>query len=94
MTLAHDKKLDEERACALQLLEKHQNFIEQRSSYPFCRDWIDAKYDFLEHKKARFLLKLMKLMMIHPLETMKRILWALPNIGFNVRLGKFHHDEK
>ena len=31
---------------------------------------------------------------LQALETIKRILWAMPNIGFNVRLGKFHHDKK
>jgi glycosyltransferase involved in cell wall biosynthesis len=94
MTMAHDKKLDEERACAFQLLEKHRDFIEQKSSYSFCHDWIDAKYDFLAQQKVKFLLKLLKLFILHPFETVKRIYWAMPNIGFNVRFGKFHHEKE
>lgn len=94
MTLAADKKLDEERACALQLLEKHKTFIDRKSSYSFCCRWIEAKYDFLAGDKKYFLLKMLKLFVSYPIETLKRFFWALPNIGFNVKLNRFHNEQK
>ncbi len=94
MTLASDKKLDEERRCMMQLLDKHRDFISGVSSYPFCRAWLAAKYDFLEGRRGLFLLKILKLFVTHPLLTAKRFIWALPNAGFNVRFSKFHNEKK
>ena len=94
MTLSSDKQLNEERACTLQLLEKHRDFILQNNSYTFCQDWINAKYDFLARQRVTFLLKLTGLFFCHPLETGKRLYWALPNIGFNFRFRQFYHDQR
>ncbi len=93
MTMANDKKLAEEYEYTIKLWEKHQDFINTKSSYHFCRKWIEAKHDFLSQNKTQFLIKLLKLFFTHPIETSRRIYWALPNIGFNVKLSRFH-DEK
>lgn len=90
MTLSQEKKLEEELALMLRLLEKHRDFIEQESDYDFCRAWTIAKHDFLRGDKPSFLRKMAALAARHPVETGKRLVRALPNIGFNVRLSRFH----
>ncbi len=92
MTLSSDKNLDEERSCALQLLEKHRGFISRIGSYSFCVAWIEAKYDYLSGKRLSFLLKFLLLAIFRPLETGKRLRAILPNIGFNIKLKSFHNE--
>lgn len=92
MTLATDKSLNEERVHTLKLLDKHKEFINQKSSYAFCYEWINAKYDFLSGHKPVFLIKFTKLFLAHPIETTMRIFWAAPNITFNLNLSRFHNE--
>ncbi len=92
MTKADDKKLTSERYYALKLLDKYKDFINQKSSYNFCKGWVDAKYDFISGQKLLFLAKLTKLFLTHPIETLKRIYWSLPNLGFNVKSSKFYRE--
>ena len=94
MTLASDKKLSDEKHYAIKLLEKHKDFIEQHDNYQFCHAWLTSKYDFLQKQNRHFLLNITALFFKHPVSTLKRFLWALPNIGFNLRFISFHHDKK
>ncbi len=94
MTLASDKKLEEEKYYAFKLIEKHKSFIQAHMDYRFCSQWLDAKYDLLQKQRSSFIYKIMWLLLKHPILTMLRIKWALPNIGFNLRFIKFHHDRK
>lgn len=94
MTLDSDKKLSDEKHYALQLLAKHKDFINKHAHYSFCYQWIEGKYDFLQKKQAYFILKIVKLFLTHPILTLQRFMWALPNIGFNLRFSQFHHDKK
>jgi glycosyltransferase involved in cell wall biosynthesis len=92
MTLSSDKKLIDERRFALALLEKHQSFINTYSPFKFHLNWLKVKYQFLQKQRFRFALNLAILAVTHPMLTMKRIVWAMPNIGFNLRLIRFYHD--
>ena len=94
MTLASDKKLEDEKLYALQLLDKYQGFIDRHSAYAFCREWVIGKYDFLQKHRMTFVLRLMKLCLTHPVLSAQRLIWAWPNIGFNLRFVKFHHEQK
>ena len=94
MTLASDKKLTDEKYYALKLLAKHKDFINKHAHYSFCYQWLEGKYDFLQKKQTRFLLKVTKLFLTHPILTLQRFIWALPNIGFNLRFSQFFHDKK
>ncbi|MFP4465199.1 MAG: glycosyltransferase family 2 protein [Alphaproteobacteria bacterium] len=91
MTLTSDKALGDEKFYALQVLEKHKKFIERYAHYAFCRAWLEGKYDFLQRKYGGFLLKVARLFLRHPVLTMQRFIWALPNIGFNLRFIRFYH---
>jgi len=94
MTLTSDKNLDSEHACNLILLEKYRDFISQNSDYPFCCDWIETKYDFLSRRYVMFFFRFLKLLISHPVATLQRVFWALPNIKSNVIFGRFHDDGK
>ncbi|MGZ9096686.1 MAG: glycosyltransferase family 2 protein [Micavibrio sp.] len=90
MTLDSDKKLSVEREFMLRLYRKHKDFLELHSHYNFNYQWIDAKYDFLEGQKIKFILRLVKLCLIHPVMTTQRLFLALPNFHYNMLLQKFH----
>lgn len=94
MTLASDKKLDEELACTLRLLDKHKDFINKTGSHDFCVAWTRAKYEFLHGRRGAFLAKLAALFARAPVQTAQRLIWALPNTEFNVRLSTFHDGQK
>lgn len=94
MTLANDKKLTDEKRFALQLLAKHKDFINKHTDYSFCYQWVEGKYYFLQKKHLSFTLKIIKLFLMHPILTLERFVWAGPNIGFNLRFIRFHHDKK
>lgn len=93
MTKRSDKTIDDEKKYALMLLEKHKGFIEQKSSYHASHDWLVAKYDFLAGHKAHFILQVLAIMLKNPLFTARRILWALPNLGFNLKSRQFHNEK-
>ena len=93
MTLSSEKMLAEERNHLLNLYIKHKQLIKNGTSYSFCRHWITAKYDFLQGKKFIFASKIIFLIITHPILTLRRMYWALPNTDFNLRVKQFH-DEK
>lgn len=93
MTLATDKKLFEENKYWIQLLTKHKIFIDTNFSYSFCCRWLNAKHDFLQGKKFIFGLKIVGLLIRHPVLTLKRVIWARPNTSFNLTLKKFHEKK-
>lgn len=92
MTRSADKNIKDEKNFALKLLEKHRDFIDQKSSYDFCRRWLLAKYDFLQGRKIKFAFQLLGFMLNHPKQTINRLLWAWPNIKFNLQFKKFHNE--
>jgi len=94
MTKASDKSLEDEGMYSLQLLEKHKTFIETKTSYQFCYQWLVAKYDFLAGRKKKFILKLMKLTLTNPVRTLQRLYWSLPNICFNLKTKRFHNEPR
>ena len=91
MTLDHDKDLETELRYTIKLLDKHKNYIDQVSSHSFCVNWIKAKYTLLNGHKFLFLKNLFMLFMQHPIITMKKIFWALPNLSYNLKLSKHHN---
>lgn len=94
MTLTSDKTLEEEKLYSFKLLEKHKDFIKKYSHHPFNMGWLHAKYYFLEKKQLLFIVKMLQLFIRHPILTSQRLLWAIPNIGFNLRFTQFHNEKK
>lgn len=90
MTLSADKNLETEKALALQLLDKHREFLEKENQYAFSRGWVAMKFDLHQKYKLHALSRLAKLLLNHPYATIRRIIWFLPNLGFNIQYTKFH----
>ncbi len=94
MTRASDKTLEEEAVCALRLLEKHEAFIREHTSFSFCYRWLEEKQKFLKGHKGAFLCGMLCLLLRHPVLTVQRLMWAAPNIGFNFKTKQFHDNKE
>jgi glycosyltransferase involved in cell wall biosynthesis len=94
MTLTTDKYLSEERSYNLKYITLHKSFLEKTGSYDFCWRWIDAKYDLLEGKQIKFMVKLSKLFICYPVATLRRLYWSIPGVRNNLQLRKFHNSRK
>ncbi len=94
MTHGAEKKLDEEYKYACQLLKKHHNFLTKHGHGKHAQQWLDMKFHYYRGEKARFIKALLTLALLHPIHTIQRILWALPNVGFNMRYKKFQSDHE
>jgi len=90
MTLTFDKKLEDEKSYNLQYLLKYRDLIDQYYSYEFCKKWIEMKFDFLQRRKITFIFKMILLLLQFPYKTIQKLLWALPNIGFNLNFKNFY----
>lgn len=91
MTLTTEKHLTEERSYTLQYIAKHKAFLDEIGIYEFCRRWIDAKFDLVERKKVKFLMRLLKLFICFPVATLKRLYWSLPGMRSNLQFSKFYN---
>jgi glycosyltransferase involved in cell wall biosynthesis len=94
MTLTTEKHLAEERSCTLQYIAKHKNFLNQAGSFDFCHRWIDAKFDLLERKRAKFFAKFLKLLFCFPVATLKRFCGSIPGVRSNLQFSKFYNSRK
>jgi len=94
MTLTMEKHLAEEYSCTLQYIAKHKAFLDETGFYEFCQRWIDAKFDLLEGKRVKFLIKLLKLLFCFPVATLRRLFWALQGVRGNLLFSKFHLSRK
>lgn len=92
MTLTSDKNLNDEKRFTLRLIDKHGGIVEHFSSLVFCRQWIEAKFDFLQGQRLKFVQKMLGLALVYPKYTAQRLIWAMPNVGFNMRTAKFHDE--
>jgi len=88
------EKLADERFYTLQYIAKYKSFLDQTGSYDFCRRWIDAKFNLLEKKRVKFLMKLLKLFICFPVATLKRLYWSLPGVRSNLQFSKFYNSRE
>ena len=90
MTAAPDRSLGGERDFAVKLLEKHRDVADRYGLYDFCREWIELRQDWLEGRRGSFLVRFSALAAQHPLRTARRLSLALPHLGLNRALRRFH----
>lgn len=90
MTKTDEKSLFYEYYYWRKILEKHRPIIESKGKFDFSISWLDMKQNWLERKRLSFLLHLSKLLIKHPILTLQRLLFALPNIGLNNEFSRFH----
>ena len=90
MTKTSDKSLRDEYYNMLRLMEKHRAIMEREGQYDFCRAWLALKQAWLEQKHWEFTWRLMRLGLVSPLLTLRRLTIALPNLGLNRAFSQFH----
>lgn len=90
MTATSDKSLAEEYRNMRAIIVKHRSFIEKFGQYAFCLHWLDAKQAWFTNRFSTFFTKLLVLALRDPLLTVRRIAFALPNIGLNKAFIRFH----
>ncbi len=90
MTQAQDKNIKAEREFSRQLYQKHTSFLFEQGRGTFDIDWVEAKHDYWEGARLKFVLRLLTLFALHPLLSLERIFHALPNMGYNAALRRFH----
>ena len=78
LTLASDKTLTAEREAMLALLDKHQAVFDSVRAHAFARRWTALKFDWLAGRRGRFAAGLLALALRRPIETGKRLIYALP----------------
>ena len=92
MTKTSEKSLRDEYYYMQRLLHKHREFIEQYGQFDFSLIWLDLKQAWLKNQRLTFVKLLFRLSLAHPVLTMRRLIFSLPNIGLNRAFSRFHND--
>lgn len=92
MTKTSEKNLQVEYEFMKRLLYKHRNFMEQAGQFNFGLDWLDLKQAWMKNHHTVFTKLLFKLIFLHPILTIRRLIFAVPNIGLNKAFSHFHSD--
>jgi len=94
MTLTDDKNLVQEKENWHYIFEKFKDVFPNDNAYHFCRSWLDLKFLFLQREALGFLRAFITLLLRHPVWTLKRVWWALPNYRNNRRFAQWRAGEK
>jgi GT2 family glycosyltransferase len=90
MTFASEKRLDEERRYALQLLAKHRDLLDAAGEYEFTRLWIEGKHHWLTGRRWEAARGLGRLLRHHPRLCLRRLAAARGQATYNLSLRRFH----
>lgn len=90
LTLTSDKTLTAERDAMMALLDKHRAVFADARAHAFARRWTALKFDWLAGRRATFALGLIDLFFTRPVETLKRLMWALPMSGSRAGVRRLH----
>lgn len=90
LTLAGEKTLAAEREAMLALLDKHRAVFTDARAHAFARRWTALKFDALAGRRLPFIRGLIGLGLTRPVETLKRLVWALPMSGSRAGLRRLH----
>lgn len=78
MTTGSEKTLSAERAAERLVLEKHKNYLVSRGWYDVCREWLEARYEYLGGEYTAVFRRLLKLAVRYPVKCTLKFFWALP----------------
>lgn len=90
LTLAGDKTLAAERDAMLAVLDKHSGVFADARAHAFARRWTALKFDALSGRRADFALGLLALGVSRPVETLRRLFYALPMSGSRAGVRRLH----
>lgn len=94
MTSSSEKTLLDEKKYHVNIYRKYSDELGTKK-FDFGLKWLDLRYEFLHGEIIRFVMRFIFLLCNHPILSIKKLFWALPNIGFNFNFKKFHkgaHD--
>ena len=94
MTNGSDKNLKIEKENWLYLLSKHRMTIERRMDFRFAVSWLELRHEWLGKEYAAFLLRSLILMTTFPLQTLKKVYFAMPNLRMHAAMSKFFVDSE
>ena len=91
MTHGNDKNLNIELEQWQYIFKKHKSIIERHMAYSFAIQWLALRHKWLGHEYFAFAWRLAFLLTTSPVQTVKKIYFALPNIGVNSAMSNFHN---
>ncbi len=92
MTMSSEKSLAAECEATLAVLDKHRALFETPCAYRFARRWTRLKYEWLAGRRARFAMGLAGLAASAPLETGRRLAYALPMSSSRAGWRRLHRQ--
>ena len=92
MTSSSEKSLADEHKYHGLIYTKFESELGKHKT-GFALGWLNLRYEFLYHNKIEFIKKFFLLLTKYPLLTLKKLIWALPNIKFNFNFRKFHQGD-
>lgn len=90
LTLAGDKTLAAERDAMLSLLDKHRAVFADAGAHAFARRWTTLKFEWLAGRRGDFIVGLIGLSLSRPIETLRRIFYAVPMSGSRAGVRRLH----
>ena len=91
MTHGNDKNLNIELDQWQYIFKKHKSIIERHMAYSFAIQWLALRHKWLGREYFAFAWRLAFLFTTSPIQTVKKIYFALPNIGVNSAMSNFHN---
>lgn len=78
MTTGSEKTLSAERMAERLVLEKHKHYLADRGWYDVCREWLEARYEYLGGEYTAVFRRLSKLAVRYPVKCLLKLWWAVP----------------
>ena len=94
MTHSADKNPEIETKNWLYVVSKHRSVIERKMSFSFAINWLYLRHNWQAKCYKNFTLILFKLVFSAPFQTLRKLGLALPNMGINAAMSKFHHKSE
>lgn len=91
MVLSSDKTLSEEYPASMRIIEKHRAYLESKGWYDFCRNWLDIRFDHLNHQMNKMMMGIIKLFLTHPVKVFQKLWWTIPAYKTRRDIRKWHH---
>lgn len=91
MNITSEKTLSDEHKYHTDIYLKYRDTLGECKT-DFALSWLNLRYEFLYHRYGPFLWIGLKLFFKHPVLVLRKLSWALPNLGFNISIRKLHKE--
>jgi len=93
MTRSSEKSLNTEKLYHEKIYHKYAAQLGQAET-DFARKWLNLRHVYMSGNKKDFISHLLKLFITHPVLSAQKIIWTLPNFGFNSTFARFHRSQR